>query len=350
MTGLLLLNINHKQLGSKNKFWLFDISFLYTFSVLSFFSAIRDDCGCDYYSYVRHIENIQAGFPNYMEEGFQIVARQIGSFSHNPRYVIILFGILTCFFFVKAIWDQSQNKLLSVYLFLTWGLYFMTFNTIRNYFALSVIFYAIKFLLTNKKGIAFFVLLTIAAAFFHASALVCLPLYLLALNITIEKKHFPWLIVAIIVLLLLQIPLRSYVFFYYNSYEGSEYDTDRVSYLNVIKALFIIGLCLKYKAIVYKDKYLKFYFNLNVFALVLYLGVYWLPEISRIGFYMNMTVIFLIPSLVAQIKSKVDRTNLTAFIIVISFIMFILLLNQFSSVNTRILPYKTWLYDGHFRI
>ena len=152
-----------------------------------------------------------------------------------------------------------------------------------------------------------------------------------------------WLLTTLLICL-----AGAYVFFYYSNYEGSEYDTNRVSYLNVIKALFIIGLCLKYKAIMYKDKYLKFYFNLNVFALVLYLGVYWLPEISRIGFYMNMTIMFLIPRLLIQIPNNAERSNLTLFTIVSSFVLFVLLLLQFSSVNTRILPYQTWLFNGRF--
>ena len=105
------------------------------FLILAFFSAIRDDCGCDYNSYIIHIQKIQNGEFNYMEPGFQAFVNWVYQFHENPRLVIILIGILTSFFFVLAIWKQSEDRKLSIYLLITWGYYIMTYNTIRNYFA-----------------------------------------------------------------------------------------------------------------------------------------------------------------------------------------------------------------------
>ena len=337
----------------KKTFLLFDIGFLFTLFVLAFISAIRDDVGCDYYSYVRHIGIIQSGFENYMEPGFQFVVKQMAQYDRNPRYVIIFMGILTCFLYLKAIWDQSINRLFGVFLFLTWGLYFFTFNTIRNYFAIAIAFYAIKYLLSGKKiffideKIVFIGLILLASSF-HFSILFSLPLYIIAYYTELKKGHIPLIIAVIVILLLSQIPIRSFIFYFYASYEGSDFDTGRISYLNIFKALLIIGLCLKYKAIVYKDKYLRFYFNLNVFAFVLYIGVYWLPEISRIGFCLNMTVMFLIPRLVSSIKSSKERQELVMIIVIISLTLFVLLLNGFYAETNRTLPYKTWLLNGKF--
>jgi len=345
--------IEHFQNNRKKRVWFLDIAFLFTFAVLAFVSAIRDDVGCDYYSYVRHIGLIQSGVDHYMEAGFQLVVKQMAKFDKNPRYVIILMGVLTCFFYIKAIWDQSTNRLLSVFLFLTWGLYFFTFNTIRNYFAIAIVFYAIKYLLSGEKIFfidekIFFIGLVILASFFHFSVIFSLPIYLLAYYTKLKKGHIPFIILAMILMLIAQIPLRSLAFYFYSGYEGSVYDADRISYLNILKAILIIGICLKYKRIVYQDKFLKFYFNLNVFALMLYVGVYWLPEISRIGFCLNMTVMFLLPRLIHSIKFKGQRTNLTTMIVGISLVLFVLLLNGFYSESNRTLPYKSWLFDGNF--
>lgn len=340
------LDIKYRK-GYRKSFCLFDIGFLLTFAVLSFFSSIRDDIGCDYHSYVSHIERIQSGLPNYMEPGFQYVVIQLAKYDDNPRTVIVLFGILTCFFFLKSIWDQSQDRFMSVFLFLTWGLYFMTFNTIRNYFALSLVYFAIKYLI-GKRSVLFYVVVLIAA-FFHKSALICVPLYFLANRISLKKSHIPIIIVVTFLLLLLQAPLRSLAFDVYSSYEGSEYDVGRISYLNIVKAVLIIGLSLKYKMLVYSDKLLKFYFNLNVFALVIYTGAYWLPEISRIGFYLNMTAIFLIPSILQSIRPS-ERNTLNRLVVIFSVFLFILLLFSFTSPTTGLLPYKTWLIDGKYKI
>lgn len=353
IAGLAIIELIQRK--KRKRFWLFDIGFWFTFSILAFVSAIRDDVGCDYYSYVRHIDVIQRGLDNYMEPGFQFVVRKLAEYDYNPRYPIILIGVLTCLFYVKSIWDQSTNRLLSVFLFLTWGLYFFTFNTIRNYFAIAIVFYGIKYLLSDKKFFFIndkivFISLVLFAALFHFSILFSLPIYLLAYFINLKKGHIPYIIIAIIIMLFMQIPLRSVAFYFYDSYEGGAFDTNRVSYLNIIKAIFIIGVCLKYKKIVYADRFLKFYFNLNVFAFMLYVGVYWLPEISRIGFCLNMTVMFLLPRLIHSIKERSSRDELTTMVVISSLVLFVLLLNGFYSESNRTLPYKSWLFDGRFNI
>lgn len=352
VTGLAIFE--HVQGNRRKKFWLFDIGFMFTFLVLAFFSAVRDDVGCDYYSYIRHIEIIQEGIvDHYMEPGFQYVVRLVAKFDDNPRYVIILMSIMTCFFYLKSIWDQSTNRLFSVFLFLTWGLYFFTFNTIRNYFAIAIVFYAIKYLLSEKKLFfidekIIFCGLILLASQFHFSVIFCLPMYFIAYYVDLKKGHIPFIILAIIIMLLAQIPLRSVAFYFYGNYEGGAFDNDRVSFFNILKAILIIGICLKYKKIVYADKYLKFYFNLNVLAFMLYVGVYWLPEISRIGFCLNMTVMFLLPRLIQSLKNNKSRQELSFVVIFVSLIFFVLLLNGFYSQSNRTLPYKTWLFNGKF--
>ena len=132
------LNINKKK-----------IAFIITFLILAFFSAIRYNCGCDYFSYMNHISNIQVGNTNYMEIGFKTAVILLSNITKDPKFVISVFGILTVFFYTKSIWDQSDNVLFSVFIFLTWGYYFMTFNSIRNYFALALVLYSIKYLYKN---------------------------------------------------------------------------------------------------------------------------------------------------------------------------------------------------------
>ena len=131
--------------GDKYKL-LKKLEFAIIFLTLAVFSAIRDEIGVDYASYMNHIQNIQLGKPNYMESGFKFLAKVIGRINSNPRLVIIVFAILTSFFYIKAIYEQSSNVLMSIFIFLSWGYYFFTFNTIRNYFALAMCLYSLKFL------------------------------------------------------------------------------------------------------------------------------------------------------------------------------------------------------------
>ena len=318
------------------------LGFLWTFIVLSFFSSIRDDCGCDYNSYIIHIERIQMGKLSYMEPGFQWIVLYLEQFDSNPRFVIILFAVFTVFFYLLAIWRQSTNKFMSVYIFMTWGYYFMTFNTIRNYFALAVVLCTLP-LIARKKYLWFTVIVLLTATV-HKSAIVCIPLYYLANKITLTKKYIIPIVVIILLLLSLKPVLRPYAFLFYESYEDSAYDTDKISILNILKALAVIGAYMKYKTYLKDDKLSKLYLNLNVGALILYTGVYWLPAVSRIGFYMNATVMFFFPRLIDHMPSIKKRKEFKAILYVTSFILFTLLLNQFAAETNRVLPYKTWLF------
>lgn len=320
--------------------------FIPVFFILAFFSAIRDDCGCDYNSYIMHIQNIQNGNLSYMEPGFQLFVRYIDQYDNNPRLVIILTGVLTCFFFTLAIWQQSLDRQLSIYLLMTWGYYIMTYNTIRNYFALAVI---LSFLpLIIQKRYILFSLLTILVALFHKSALFCIPVYIIASKITFKRRHILPMIILGVLFLMMEGLFRKFVFILYATYEGSEYDNHSISYLNIIKAVFVMWLYIHYKSKLQFDFICKLYFNLNVFALFIYTSLYWLPEVSRLGFYLNVTSVLMIPRIIQKIPNINERRLMRRMIYIGSFVLFLLLLIQFSSVTTRLLPYKTWLFNDSY--
>lgn len=318
--------------------------FMVTFIILSVFSLIRDNVGCDYNSYLIHVQKIQRGMPHYMEIGFQWICKLVAGINDNPRIVIIIFAVATCYFYLRAIWDQSDDIFFSVFIFLTWGYYFMTFNTVRNYFALSLTLFSIKHL--AKKEYFRFVFIVVIAALFHKSALVCIPIYVAALK-KYKLKDIAFFAGIVGTGIVFKGQIQALIFQFYPSYEGSAYDSGRISYLNVIKALLVLSLCVFFWKKIKDDKMSRVYFNLNLFALILYTAFYWIPEISRIGFYMNATTIFLLPRLVQRV-GRINRQSIKILIYTFSIILFLLLLNTFQSETTRLLPYKTWLLDGSF--
>ncbi len=324
----------------KDKTWR-KLSFIIVFCLLAFFSAIRDGIGIDYTSYMMHIRNIQLGYPNYMEEGFKLAVRVLGNINNNPRFVIIIFSALTVFFYLKTIYDQSSDSLMSVFIFLSWGYYFFTFNTIRNYFALSLCLYSIKFL--NKNRYSAFIILVLLASTIHKSALICIPLYLLA-NILYDKNVLWLFLVAPFLALMIKEPMREIVFRIYPEYLGSVYDTGRISYLNIIKALIVIILGFIFFERFKNDKLCRFYFHLNLFSMIYYLGFYWMPEVSRIGFYMNATIIMFIPNLIEKLKRKENELILKICVYIFSFVLFIMLMRGFYSPTIKLLPYNTWFF------
>lgn len=320
-------------------------SFICTSSILAMFSAVRDGIGLDYIAYMRHIQSIQNGIDIYMEAGFEEFCKLIKRVSDNPRTVIVLLAIMTCLFYIKFIYSQSDNVIMSLFLFLAWGYYFLTFMSIRNYFALSLVLVSVTFLIREKYIV--FILMVLLASAFHKSALFCIPIYLLACK-KINKKYMIICTAMIIVCaLVFKEQFRTIAFYFYPGYENSLYDTGRVSFLNVIKAVFTVALGYFYNKSFRESKRDNIFFNLNIFALICYVGFYWLPEISRIGFYMNATSIVFLPNVVNNVRGSRTRFMVKILIYSSGMVLFFILMQGFYSPTTQLLPYKTWLGSGY---
>lgn len=310
------------------------------FGILILFSALRDGIGIDYVVYIEQFYIINNDYPSYMEPGFKLLIHIVSLLSNNPRWVVIIMGLFTCVFYFIAIAKMSKNPPLALFIFMTWGYYFFTFNTVRNFFAYSLVLVSIIFLAKGKFFKVVFIILL--ASMFHKSALTCIPLYLLS-KFDFARKYLLLIIFGVMGGLLFQNEIRELFFIFYGGYEGSAYDTSRISYMNIVKELAILGMAVLFYKHVKNDEVNRICFNLNVFALIFYVGFYYTPEISRIGYYMNSTCIILIPRLLAEINNQKTRMILTSFLFLGSCVAFYLLMRGWYSETILLLPYKTWL-------
>lgn len=338
--NLFKLNCNNGVLLSKREVIFKRLSFVFVFLVLGLFSAFRYGIGIDYTSYIMHIERIANGLPSNMEPGFQYLAKLIMFITNDPIMVIASASIITSYFYISAIYKQSNDIKLSIFLFLTWGYYFFTFNTIRNYLALAIVVYSIIYLFDKKYYK--FIFWVLIASLFHKSALICLPFYFIASK-KINKQTYLLILMVSILLFLFKDFLRDVAFWFYPQYEGTVYDSGRVSIFNILKSSAVLLFGVLYYRRIKSDFKLRTYFNLNVFSLIIYTSLYWIPEISRIGFYFNIVMIFLIPNLTILINKK-DRFIIKLLIYSFSMILFILLMKDFYNPTIRLLPYNSWLF------
>ena len=337
---------NEKLIDIKNSYQ-YKISFLLNFLILGIFSALRDDIGLDYIAYIRHIGNIQMGADTYMESGFELLCECLYQISTNPRTVMVVMSFATVFFYLLAIYKMSNNIVMSLFIFLTWGYYFLTFMSVRNYFALALIFYALSFL-KERKNLLFFSLVLLAAQF-HKSAYVCLPIYLIASKKINKNVLILGSILVILFAIIFTEEARLIAFYFYPGYENSLYDTGNASYLNIIKAVIVVIFgYIYYKNFKHEDgEQEKIFFSLNVMALICYVGFYWLPEISRVGFYMNVTTIVFLPNIIRNEYRVRTRLLYKGVIYIGSLVLFYLLMEGFYAPSTGLLPYSTWLKTGY---
>ena len=314
------------------------------FILLSGVSVCRIAVGNDYWVYRDNFNLIAQDRHVAYEPGFRYIVKFLQLFLRYDNYLPIFafFSIITVLLMVKAIYDISDSFVFSMFLFLTAGYYFGSLNNVRYYLALAAAMYSIKFLL--KKEYLKFVLVIAAAALFHKSVLIVIPLYILA---TLNWNYVGHFIISLFCATLLFLPglYRKIIFTFYPFYEGSMFDTGQTSITNIAKAAAIFVFALIYRKNVAKDKVLKFGFYCNLWALLLYVFCSFVPEISRIGFYLNVTNIFFIPRLISSIEDEKKRKVWTILICVAFIGYFAFVLKNAYNTDSRILPYYNWIFQ-----
>ena len=72
--------------------------------------------------------------------------------------------------------------------------------------------------------------------------------------------------------------------------------------MNIAKGAAVLLLTtLYYKPCVKEDKAIRFYYFLNLAGVVLFVFCNFIPEVSRIGYYLNIGNLFLLPAVLHRI-------------------------------------------------
>ena len=129
-------------------------------------------------------------------------------------------------------------------------------------------------------------------------------------------------------------------------YENSIFDNGQLSYANIGKCLGTLALCgIGYKSSLKDNLVHRFYFFLNLAGFVVYCCGTFIPEVSRIGYYMIVSQIFLIPGVLGEMKNGWFKRLCTAGVIGAFTVYFVLLLKGMYAVDVRLLPYLNWIFN-----
>lgn len=317
------------------------------FLVLFAVSALRIGIGNDYWEYRYRFLDIAGGDnPVAYELGFRVMVRimQLLFGLDNYRTTFALVSFLTVGFAIKGIYDSTDWFFYSLFLFMCNGFYFMSFSNIRYYLVFAVVIFAIQFVWKERPGA--FIAWILVAAFFHKTVLLVIPVYYVAYYWKWSKKNV-WLIpAACLGLFFGRIPIRWVLFKFYPYYEGDLlYDVSTVSWANIAKCLAILVFCLIfYKDSIKGNKKAEMLFNLTLFALIIYCFGTYIPQISRVCYYMVLGHMFLIPMVLMGIKDRKKRVIFTSLVSLAYVGYYLVFLKSGYNPNTMFLPYLTWLF------
>jgi len=318
------------------------ICLIFLFFLLFTVSAFRTGIGNDYERYVEFVHLIQFNQVVPTEIGFNLLVRLINGLSgfENAKLMFAIYAFVTILLFLIGMMRQSLDFPLTFFLFMALGYYFQTMNTVRYYLALAIAFVCMRYVL-NGQYIRF-VLLALLGATFHKSLLVVIPIYLLA---KLDWKK--WMLAAAGVIsvsfLLFQDFYLKVVVFLYPSYKDTEYLEGGTSIPNIIRCLAVLAFSLLYyRKCVKGNKENQFYFYLNMGACVLYTCCSFLPIISRIGYYMTISHILFLPSLLHGMEGR-EQKFWRSLVVAAGVGYFALFLWKAKDVSVGLLPYATWL-------
>lgn len=314
--------------------------FLLLFTV----SALRFGTGNDYLTYIVRFHDVRTGNHVITEPGFNLIVKAIYGFLQDEYYIVVfaVFAAFTVLVFVAAIYQQSRDYVLSVYLYLALGLYFQSYNTVRYYFALGILLYSMRPFI--QKQYVKFVLIVLLASLFHKTALAALVLYAAA-GVPWKKPLIPAAVLAGLSGLLFQEQYMALFLRLYPTYvnEPEYLNGGGFSPVNIVRcaAVLLAAFYVYRKEGIRRDS-VRFYLKCNALALLLYTCFSFVPFLSRIGYYLTVTQILLIPSMVADLDEK-QRKIARILVFAAGALYFIMFLREASGAYVQILPYATWL-------
>lgn len=321
------------------------------FLILFTMMALRFDIGNDYRQYTQTAHEAYVGGYVVTEIGFNMLVKVLYQIAGGEYYELIFaaFAFFTLWFFLTAFYRQSVRFDQTFFLFMTWGLYFQTFNTVRYYLALSIALFSMKYVL-ERDNIKF-VFWIVVAALFHKSVLLVIPVYWLA---TFAWRK--WHIIAAIVVsagcflgkgLVLKLALVLYP-----SYRNTIYLEGGSSLIGILRTVAVLALYLWFlwysgDEIREKDWFpkLRFYGQLNFLAFITGTFFSFLPVVTRITYYFSVSQLFMIPLIVDQIKNEKVKKRVKMVVFAACILYFGVFLLQAHQDGVGLLPYRSWLFE-----
>lgn len=310
---LILLYVILFQLNKKSKIFSIILFFqLYLIYIFRSYNVGWDSM--NYYDVFRSSNIIEWNqiFHHWMEFGYIALNKFIRCMTDNYIILWSFIGILIFIPIFKILLKYSNNIVFSIFLYVTFGLYYNSMNQIRQAIAVSICLYAFDKAI-EKKYFEACIIVAIASCF-HKSTIVFI-IFIIASKIIKEmnRKSIIKICISIIAVFLLSNKIIKYISrFYFTNYftEDSLIKHTKAGDLNIFIVLLVVFLFGLY----FRRSYIKkFYSKKRVydmclmaiaFAVGLQLLSIRLTMIARFSQYFAVYPCILIPNALSVIKDK----------------------------------------------
>lgn len=125
------------------------------------------------------------------EVGYVLINKLVMFVSGNFNMLMVLCTLITLGFVVYNIYQISPGPCFGLFLYISLGYYYASFNMLRQSLAIAISLFAYKYLL--KRVFVKYMIIILFASIFHYSALILIPLYFIV-KININSKSLVILI------------------------------------------------------------------------------------------------------------------------------------------------------------
>ncbi|MDV3429594.1 MAG: EpsG family protein [Bacillota bacterium] len=318
-------------------------------SILIIVSGLRYGVGTDFFTYMKEFDRIKLiswqdvlSVKNLFNEfGFKLLMKSTSGY----RDIKVFLGLITALTLVPlyiALKNQYSeiNIGLAFYFFLF--IYFpSSFNILRQYIAVAVTFYALKFVF--DKNLYKYIICVFIAFLFHKSAFIALPIYFLwdkKSNSVI--KGFKLAIVIIIFIFatynyqtIISLISTNNVFENYAGFSISNTTgSNRDFYIHILIMLLILLIS---KRLMERDKRNGLFILMLVISVLINLTGFMHPQVKRISLYYELPLIVIIGYLPSLFKND-SKAGIKLLVIFYSIAYFILA--YYLIRGGEIFPYK----------
>lgn len=331
----------------KKKFRIISIGQIMTFLIMvlpvSLVAGLRYGISTDYIPiYERGFKRVLNGVTtDNFEPAFYFLIKMCGTFSDEAWPVFLVSSLITMALFFAG-FKQSKIFLMSVTLLFAQGIYFDTFNGIRQYIVAAVFLCCIKYI--RNGNLKRYMVIMGLCTLIHTSALITLPLYFLR---KIKLNYYVYIVILTLMMIfktklfqlfLIVLSLNSK---YYNNFivKGTllTYISPSVSQL-VTSAIALIPMIYLYKKM-HKTEEGKFFFNMAFLNLTFAVFSFFLPLMERVMYYTKVSFLLGIPFVCSLIRNKKYRFLICAVEIILLGFM-----NIYGMLNREwyaVLPYQS---------
>lgn len=315
----------------------------FIFLILFLVMGLRYGVGQDYfYTYQPVFDKIlESDSYKNIEYGYVLLNKIVQIFTKDYAWIFVVTSFLFVYFAIKAIYEQSNNIPLSVFLLIGSCFYFYAMNVVRQSIAIVIFIYSVKYI--ENKNLKKYVLMILLATCIHKIALIFIPVYFFA-NMKIDKKRF--LIITMVLYILIPTVLKvvsiAFAGTKYGNYLTGYYKVTENSMISPLINATLLLACFLLNKSVNEDRKLNIYKNIHMigFWCTMFLGM--IPLISRIFINFYQIQFLSIPLIISKFKNKYTKNTLYILCVLLFTLNFIYSIGIKNGNN--VLPYR-WIFS-----